>query len=200
MLEFIFPIDGDCVNERDGSATQNGVCVNVKVKADENSDVYICGKKAEYQDGVYSMDVEFCGYRNIVVAEDRANGEEKKIAGYYLPNAVKKFRVSSDDNIIFLQDITKNKDVYNSIFENPYLAIYKKAHELYGAKVHLNLFYEFHPEEKTRFSDKSREYFDLSMMTDKFKSEWQANSDWLKLNFHAKSDKPDKPYIWIYWF
>ena len=194
MLEFIFPIDGDCINERDGYATNNGVCVNVKVKANENCDVYICGKKAEYQDGIYSADVDFCGYRNIVVAEDRASCEEKKSAVYYLPNAVKKFRVSSDDNIIFLQDITKNKDVYKSIFENPYLAIYKKAHDLYGTKVHLNLFYEFHPEEKNRFSDKSREDFDLSMMTDKFKDEFRANSDWLKLAFHANGEFPDAPY------
>jgi len=45
MIEFIFPIDGDCVNERDGKAIENGVTVSVKVKAEEGSDVYICGKK-----------------------------------------------------------------------------------------------------------------------------------------------------------
>ena len=194
MIEFAFPIDGDCVNERDGILTANGVTVSVKVKADEGSEICICGKKAEYADGYYSASVTFCGYRNTVIAEDRASGEEKKIAVYYLPSAVKKYRVSSDDNIIFLQDITKNKDVYTSIFDNPYLAVYKKAHDLYGAKVHLNLFYEFHPEEKNRFSDKSREYFDLSMMTDKFKEEFQANSDWLKLAFHSLSEFPNAPY------
>ena len=193
-IKFIFPIDGDCVNERDGKAAENGVTVSVKVKANENSDIYICGKKAEYTDGVFTADVTFCGYRNTVIAEDRVSGEEKKIAVYYLPKAVGKFRVSSDDNIIFLQDITKNKDVYKSIFENPYLAMYKKAHDLYGAKVHLNLFYEFHPEEHNRFSGKEREYFDLSMMTDKFKDEFIANSDWLKLAFHAKNEFPDAPY------
>ena len=194
MIEFIFPIDGDCVNERDGKATENGVNVSVKVKAEEGSDVYICGKKAEYKDGVFVSDVSICGHRNMVVADDRARGEEKRIAVYYLPKAVGRFRVSSDDNIIFLQDITKNKDVYKSIFENPYLAMYKKAHDLHGAKVHLNLFYEFHPEERNRFSDKAREYFDLSMMTDKFKDEFRANSDWLKLAFHSQNEYPECPY------
>ena len=31
-------------------------------------------------------------------------------------------------------------------------------------------------------------------MTEKFKSEFEANSDWLKLAFHANSEFPDKPY------
>ena len=106
MIEFIFPIDGDCVNERDGKAIENGVCVSVKVKASSDSDIYIGGKKAECEDGVYTASVDFCGYRNTVTALDTVSGEEKKIAVYYLPNAVKKYRVSSDDNIIFLQDIT----------------------------------------------------------------------------------------------
>ena len=42
---------------------------------------------------------------------------------------MKRFRISSDDNILFLQDINKNKDTYSSIFENPYLAMYKMAHD-----------------------------------------------------------------------
>jgi hypothetical protein len=50
------------------------------------------------------------------------------------------------------------------------------------------------PAEHKYFTE-TREYFNLSMMTDKFKAEWQANSDWLKLNFHAKADQPDRPYI-----
>ena len=105
---------------------------------------------------------------------------------------MKKFRLSSDDNILFLQDINKNKDEYASVFENPYLAMYKKAHDDFGAKVHLNIFYEFIPN-SCDFSSE-REYFNLSMMTDKFRDEFRANSDWLKLAFHANSEYPDKPY------
>ena len=33
------------------------------------------------------------------------------------------------------------------------------------------------------------------MMTDRFKEEFKANSDWLKLAFHANSELPDKPFI-----
>ena len=192
-IRFVFPINGDCVNERDGRAADGGVYVNVKVKAPEGCDVYVGGSKAVFDGENYTAEAFVAGYRNTLVAEDRTNGTECKVAVYYMPDTVGKFRLSSDDNIIFLQDITKNKDVYKSIFDNPYLAIYKKAHDLYGAKVHLNLFYEFHPT-PNRFSDESREYFNLSMMTDKFKDEFRANSDWLKLAFHAKDEHPSKPY------
>ena len=193
-IKFIFPIDGACINERDGISTENGIIIPVKVKAPKGSAIYICGKKAEYKNDIFMSEVTICGYRNTLTAKDMISGSETVIAVYYFSEATGKFRVSSDDNIIFLQDITKNKDFYSSIFDNPYLSIYKKAHDLYGAKVHLNLFYEFHPEERNRFSDKSRKYFDLSMMTDKFKDEFRANSDWLKLAFHSNSELPDAPY------
>ncbi len=110
-----------------------------------------------------------------------------------MPDATKKYRISSDDNILFLADITANQDTYRSIFDNPYLAIYKKAHDCYGAKVHLNLFYEFDRAAAACFSS-DRPDFNLSMMTDRFKEEWEANADWLKLSFHARAEKPDRPY------
>ncbi|MCL2517433.1 MAG: hypothetical protein FWF15_02605, partial [Oscillospiraceae bacterium] len=40
-----------------------------------------------------------------------------------------------------------------------------------------------------------KEYFNITMMPDKFKPEFIANSDWLKFSFHARSNDPDKPYI-----
>jgi hypothetical protein len=59
--------------------------------------------------------------------------------------------------------------------------------------VHLNLFYEFDDSARTRFSS-PRHYFNLSMMTDKFKDEFAANSHWLKLAFHSNSEFPAAPY------
>ncbi len=190
---FVFPINGDCVNERDGEKTDSGISFTAKVSAPADHEISICGKKAEFDGEYFFAKISVFGYRNTLTAKDETSGEETKIAVYYLPSAMKKFRLSSDDNILFLQDITKNKDVYKSIFENPYLAIYKKAHDLYGAKVHLNLFYAF-PSDHKNFADKSRGDFDLSMMTDKFKDEFIANSDWLKLSFHSLTENPPKPY------
>lgn len=190
-MKFLFPVNGDCLNENDGEKTEGLLSVSVKVEAQEGHDVYIAGQKADFCDGVYTARVSLPGYRNTVTAEDKTSGEKEKIAVFRLYDAMNKFRLSSDDNILFLQDITKNKDTYKSIFENPYLAVYKKAHDLYGVKVHLNLFYEHIPNE--HFTEHT-EYFNLTMVTDKFKDEFRANSDWLKLAFHANSEFPDMPY------
>lgn len=89
------------------------------------------------------------------------------------------YRFSVDDNIRFLQELTEGE--YSSVFEHPYLKMYKRLHEKYGTKFQLNLFYTMNG-------------FDLSMMTDKYKKEWQENADWLRFSFHSRSDAPPFPY------
>ncbi len=89
------------------------------------------------------------------------------------------YRFSVDDNIWFLRDLTQSGAP--SLFDNPYLAIYKDLHDKYGAKFQLNIYYE-------------TEGFDLSQMSDKYKAQWKENSDWLRLSFHARADAPPVPY------
>jgi len=192
-IRFISHIDGDCVNDRDGIKIDNGVRISVSVSAPTEASMYLNGEKMLLRDGLFYGEADICGYRNALVAKDEKSGDETKITILYLQQTVGHYRISSDDNIRFLQDINDHKDEYTSIFDNPYLAIYKKAHDLYGAKVHLNLFYEFEDEARKSFS-KDRAYFNLSMMTDKFKDEFTANSDWLKLAFHSRTEKPNAPY------
>ncbi|MBP3436342.1 MAG: hypothetical protein J6K61_00335 [Clostridia bacterium] len=83
-----------------------------------------------------------------------------------------------DDNIRFFKEITENG--YQSIFEHPYLAMYKRMHEEFGLKVQLNVFYR-------------TEGFDLSQMSDAYRAEWEKNYDWLKLSFHSDFENV-KPY------
>lgn len=193
-LEFIFPINGDVVNERDGYSSVSGIVLTVKLTAKSDGEVYVNDIKAENKDGIFTVNVPVSFYGNVLVANDIKNGETAKITVFYFCDAVKKFRLSSDDNILFLKNITDHKDEYSSIFDNPYLAVYKKAHDMYGAKVHLNLFYEIDKIAASKFNP-SPEYFNLAMTTDKFKDEFIKNSDWLKLAFHSKSEFPDKPYL-----
>ncbi|MFR6055078.1 MAG: hypothetical protein ACLUHK_00430, partial [Eubacteriales bacterium] len=68
------------------------------------------------------------------------------------------YRLSADDNIVFLQDIAENRP--RSLFDNAYLALFRRAHEECGAKVVLNLFYD---NSSSAGFGKKREYFDLSM-------------------------------------
>ena len=91
---------------------------------------------------------------------------------------MKNFCFTVDDNIRFFKEITENS--YQSIFEHPYLSMYKRLHEEFDLKVQLNLFY--------RMGD-----FTLSQMTDRYYNEWKDNSDWLKLSFHSDYENV-RPY------
>lgn len=190
-LKFIFPTDGDFVNKYDGEIIDNTLYVDFLIETDSR-DVSVCGIKADFDEksGYIKAKVPLYGYRNRIIAKTET--EEKFITVFALSEEkLKKFRLSSDDNIRFLKELTEGD--YRSIFDHPYLAIYKKAHDLFGAKVHLNLFYAFDEKARGCFSGK-HDYFDLSMMTDRYKEEFIKNSSWLKLAFHAESEFPDRPY------
>lgn len=91
-----------------------------------------------------------------------------------------------DDVIWFFRDLTREQP--KSMFDNPFLKVLKSAHDRYGMKIQLNVFY------RTDFYYGDDE-FTLADMTDRYKDEWIEASDWLKLGFHAKQEFPDYPYI-----
>lgn len=98
----------------------------------------------------------------------------------------KKMYFYIDDVIWVLRDLNIQRP--KSIFENQFLNMLKMAHDRYGTKVQLNLFY------RTDFFYGSNE-FTLHDMTDKYKSQFEEVSSWLKFAFHAKQEFPDFPYI-----
>lgn len=187
-VHFVFPIDGDCINSADGVREGNDLIVTVKIAAPENAELYVNDVKAEKKGELYEVAVRFDSYRTSLTAIDKVSGESDTISVYKFKNPEKKFRLSSDDNILFLKDIAKNQDKYSSIFENPYLKMYKRAHDATGACIHLNLFYE------TGDDTSAPDYFNLTMVPDKYKAEWEANSDWLRLSFHSRTNEPLWPY------
>lgn len=185
---FIFPIDGDCVNCRDGIVKGDDLIITVTLRY-EGDEVYICGVKADKDGDLFSAQITVKKGKNIISVT--APDDSRQIVIYRFLNAEKGYRLSVDDNILFLKDIHENRHTYASIFDNKYLSLYKKAHEKYGAKVQLNLFYDT---SSSSLFNKPIEYFDLTMMTDKFKSEWEQNCDWLKLSFHSKNEHMAQPY------
>ena len=91
---------------------------------------------------------------------------------------MKTFCFTVDDNIRFLKELTFGD--YNSIFDHPYMAMYKRLHDRFGLKVQLNLFYR-------------TEGFELSQMTEKYSNEWREHACWLKLSFHSDMEN-EWPY------
>lgn len=91
-----------------------------------------------------------------------------------------------DDNIWVFRDLAAKRPA--SLFDNEYLKIYKDLHDKYNMKVQLNIFYKT----DLYYGDDD---FDLSRMPDCYKQEWEENSNWLRLAFHAKQEFPDYPYL-----
>jgi hypothetical protein len=181
-IKFISPVDGDMLNNYDGRISEGSLKTEVKISAPQGMKLMINGVLSVFSGGIYTAAVALKDYKNIIEASDTVTGEKLSIAVYWLKNVVDKYRLSLDDNIWFLKDISSNSDKYKSIFENPYLGFLKNVHDTFGTKIHLNLFYQ-------------TDGFNLSQMTAKYKGEWKDNASWLRLSFHALSEFPDRPYL-----
>ena len=91
-----------------------------------------------------------------------------------------------DDAIWFLRDLARQRP--KSLFDNAFLKPLKEAHDRYGLKLQINLFY------RTDFFYGMDE-FTLAEVPADYKAEWQANKDWLKLGFHSLQEFPDYPWV-----
>jgi len=193
-VSFVFPIDGDCLNKYDGREAEDVLYITVKVRAADDADLTINGIKASYntETRLFEAELPIYGYRTKLYAIDARNGYRADIVVYKMKDPINKFYFSVDDVIIFLYDLTKNPEKYPSMFDHPFLAPFKKAHDLYGANVHLNLYYEYDAVCAEDFAD-HKDYFNLTMMTDRYRGEWEANADWLTLSYHANANYPDMP-------
>ncbi|MCE5347667.1 MAG: twin-arginine translocation signal domain-containing protein [Bacteroidales bacterium] len=181
-IKFISPIDGDMLNKYDGSVIGEKLITRVKIAAPEESVIKVNGVQASYINGIFETDISLDHYENIIELIEEKREFKESIKVFWLKNFANKYRLSLDDNIWFLKDISDNADRYKSIFENPYLGFLKQVHDTYGTKIHINIYYE-------------TDGFNISQLTDKFKDEWRANSGWIRLSFHAFANEPDRPYI-----
>jgi hypothetical protein len=157
----LFPIDGDMLNEYDGDLRDGRLFIHVRLAGTEGNGVTVNGVIAERTNEGHIAEIGLENYRNTIEIAEEETGYRETAVVYWLKNAKGKYRLSVDDNIRCLRDIAANSDAYRSIFDNPYLNVYRELHETYGTKVHLNLFYR-------------TDGFDLSQMPDKFKAEWKA--------------------------
>lgn len=91
-----------------------------------------------------------------------------------------------DDTIWCLRDIARTRP--KSIFDQPYLRHLKEAHDRWGLKVQLNLFYRT----DTFYAGPE---FTLADMPDAYRAEFQATKDWLRFGPHAWQEFPDYPLL-----
>ena len=184
-LNFVSPIDGDVLFEELDGALENGILTApITLSAKENSTVTVNGISAtETEPGVYTVQLPISAYRTEVCAVCTETAEEEKITLFWFKGGYKTYRIGVDDVVMSLQNIYKHQDEYDSIFDDPFFALYRELHDKYGTHTHMHIYYET--------VDKS---FNLTMFPVKYKDEFIKNSDWLRLSFHATADLPDSPY------
>ena len=171
------------LNERDGRVVDGTLFTKIIVLAPKDLIISINGTNALYDNGLYVAEVQLRSYSNIIEIIEEKSGYNESIKIYWLKKYAGKYRLSLDDNIWFLEDIAKNSKSYKSIFDNLYLGFLKQVHDMYGTKIHINIYYQ------------TEDGFNITQVPEKYKGEWQSNSEWLRLSFHALANEPDKPYI-----
>jgi len=197
FIKIAQPVDGAILNRHDGKQRSDGLEVEVRLIAPRKSGITVNGVEAEVVRGpmrFYSYGPKGGLYNefscNIILKEletrivacaDNSRTSSTVITVLWDENSIRRYRFSVDNNILFLKDLAVNARKYNSIFENDYMNFWRQIHQEYGTRIQFNIYYQ-------------TEEFNLSQVPSKYKSEWEENSNWLRLTFHALHGEP-KPYI-----
>ncbi len=177
------PPNGAVLNRHDGRETPDGLLAQVSGSCPPGAAVSLNRQPASIAANRFSSELLLTKRRNRIRAETTINGQRlsDEIVLLWDWQSFKRYRFSVDDNIMFLKDLGLYPHGYNSLFDHWYLAFWRRIHQQFGTKIHLNIYYQ-------------TDAFDLTQMPDKWRDEWEANAGWLHLSFHALADKPDRPY------
>jgi hypothetical protein len=177
--------NGSVLSHLDGVETADSLTVEVRGITDTASIVKINGEPAVVRDRIFSGKAVLKEKINeIVITSDNQFGEKQlKLTVMWDKNSFRRFSFFIDDNSFFWTEIMKNRPA--SLFNQFYLKNLKNIHDKYGTKFCLNCFYRNdHDPDKPELKDFPEDY----------RGEFEANSDWLRLAFHAYSEFPDRPY------
>lgn len=180
-LTITSPRPGDYLNRNDGELRGDALIVPVAGTCPAGAFVTVNGAAATVTGETWRAEVPLT--RNNWVIEAAAGEQRAEITVMPDLSGKKRYRFSVDDNIQFLRDLGTEPDSFASLFDHWYLAFWRRMHDEYGAKIHLNTYYQT--------EDAS---WNTSLMPDKWRDEWEANAEWLHLSFHALMDKPDRIY------
>lgn len=183
MLKITNFRNGTVLNAGNGLETRDQLEIMVEGFCEPPGYVMVNGQTVHSDGQFYKTAVSLKQKINEIVVKTSGDyGEfQQSLKVVWDKNSFKRYNFFIDDNIFFLTDI--HKDAPNSLFDHFYLKRLKAIHDKYATKFTLNLFYR-----------NDHNPFELKDFTDDYKTEWQDNSDWLKLSFHAFSEFPDRPY------
>jgi len=197
-IKFLFPVDGDVLTPYDGEIKDGKLNIRARLNAPAGFTVTVNDEPCEYcGDGIYEITLTPEGYRNALKAVAKKNDVTlcEVIYVYRFKKAFGKYRLAIDDIIWSMRDLAVNKDKYTSLFDSPFFALFKRLNNDFGTCVHMNIYYE-------DIYDTFGDGFNLTMVPDKYRDEFIANSHWMKLTCHAKNDTAhiyrNAPYSTVY--
>ena len=183
MLEITNIRDGAVLDHNDGIETPDYLEITVEGIATSQAEVLVNGRHADRCDRLFTAKVRLTQKVNTItaLADDAFGVVTQTITVIWDKQSFKRYNFFFDDCSFFLRSIGTTRP--KSIFDEMFLGRLKAIHEKYGTKFTLNLFGH----------DDHHDYF-ITDFPEDYKAEFKANSDWLKMSFHAKSEFPDRPY------
>lgn len=183
MLEITNLRDGAVLNHHHGVESDGALEIVVEGLAAPQALVQVNGVAASRNDRKFSAVVKLTEKVNRITAcaSDYFGEKSQTVTVVWDKKSFPRYNFFFDDCSFFLRSIALERPA--SIFDEMFLGRLKKIHDKYGSKFTLNLFYH----------DDHHDFSICDMPAD-YKAEFQANSDWLKMSFHAKSEFPDRPY------
>ena len=183
MLEITNLRDGAILNRHHGTETSDCLEITVEGIADTQAEVTVNGQAVRRRDRNFSAKVRLTRRINRITAEasDYYGVRTLTLTVMWDKASFKRYNFFFDDCSFFLRWIALNQPA--SLFDEMFLGRLKSIHEKYGSRFMLNLF--FHDDHHD---------FSISDFPADYKGEFQANRDWLRLSFHARSEFPDRPY------
>ena len=181
-LQILEPMNGAVMHARLGREVPGGLEVAVSGRAPAGAPVLVQGRSA-VRDGGTFRGAAVLRERETDVVVSAGSGSDRQDAKVRLVwdrHSQKRYRFVIDDNSFFLRDITQKG--YPSLFDCFYLKMLKDLNAKHGARFTLNIY-------GTTGDD-----WNLTQFPVKYRGEWEANADWLRLAFHAYANEPARPY------
>jgi len=184
MLRITSPFHGAVLNSHHGEVIAAGLRIAVHGVCPPSGSVIVNGAPAEVAGGTFTARATLTAFESEIRAEYEGpfGRLQHTIRVVWDRHSFPRYRVSLDDNVFLMRDIAAKR--YASIFDCHYLALLRRMNREYGTKFTCNLYYE------------ADDDFTLADFPEAYRSEWEACADWLGLTFHARADKPDRPYAY----
>jgi len=182
MLRIEEPFHGAILNRRHGEEVDGGLKIRVCGEAPLRDYVTVNGATTQRAGAKFISEIILHEKETEIVAasEGSFGHHEHRVRVLWDKNSYPRYRFSIDDNSFFLRDIAQKN--YASLFDCFYLKMLRNLNSRYGTRFVLNIYYT------------TEDGFELPQFPGRYKSEWQDNSHWLKLAFHAYANIPARPY------